>query len=181
LVRAGHDLPAFLTSRIFSSMRVVQRSIPGEAGRSRSCRPSRASHFCQRFLRLLLVAADPDKLWEAIADGVTYGSITVKPSVGYWIFRSIMQPIPEDEKAGAYPTRPAHGYWELNELASVASLAGHPSSSGAPSRSWVFPSLLGSYAVMMLSDLAGGNQVRICQHCGAPFPSAAYKTFYCSP
>lgn len=100
----------------------------------------------------------------------------------YWSFLSWTQP--EDMKAregGAYPTTLESAYWELNQLASVASLAGFPRDSGAPGVRWASPSLVGHYAIMMLSDLAGGNQVRICDRCGAPFLSAAYKAYYCSP
>jgi hypothetical protein len=99
----------------------------------------------------------------------------------YWTIRAITHPEAFDPEMGAYPTSPGWGYLELNQLASVASLAGHPSSPGKTALSWNSPSLIGSFAVMMLSDLAGGSQVRICTQCGAPFLSAAYRAFYCSP
>jgi len=99
----------------------------------------------------------------------------------YWSFLSITAPEEMAKReGGAYPTLAQSGYYELNELASVTSLSGYLSDSRARGVRWASPSLIGHYGVMMLTDLAGGNRVRVCDHCGAPFLSAAYRASYCS-
>ena len=53
-------------------------------------------------------------------------------------------------------------------------------SNGSVAAQWSTPSLLGSYAVMLLSDLAAGQLVRSCPNCGVFFLSKNPRTSYCS-
>jgi hypothetical protein len=45
---------------------------------------------------------------------------------------------------------------------------------------WAAPSLFGAFAVMLLKDLAAGQQVLRCPICGGVFLSAAYQARFCS-
>lgn len=47
---------------------------------------------------------------------------------------------------------------------------------------WVTPSLLSSYVLMALFDVAGGRRLRVCADpkCRMPFRSSAYQSAYCS-
>lgn len=47
-------------------------------------------------------------------------------------------------------------------------------------QNWVASTLLGSFAMMALQDLAQGHVPRFCEGCGTPFLSAAYQARYCS-
>lgn len=42
------------------------------------------------------------------------------------------------------------------------------------------PSLLASFALMLLHDLTGGRHIRRCDACGHVFAAAAYQKRYCS-
>ena len=77
-----------------------------------------------------------------------------------WTFRAITHPESFDPSRGAYPTEPASGLWELNRMAARAAFAGKRTDDGKVTLLWQSPSLIGSYAVIILSDLAGEGQVR---------------------
>ena len=51
---------------------------------------------------------------------------------------------------------------------------------GEPQVRWAAPSLLGSFAMMVMLDLAGKGSVRTCERCGTPFVSSAPQAVYCS-
>jgi hypothetical protein len=51
---------------------------------------------------------------------------------------------------------------------------------GKPQVRWSAPSLLGSFALMIMFDLAGKGTIRTCAHCGTPFASSARQAVYCS-
>lgn len=74
----------------------------------------------------------------------------------------------------------------LETLAAAASphLRTSEASAGGPelTQYWVTPSLLSSYALMALFDVAGGRRLRVCADpkCRMPFRSSAYQGAYCS-
>lgn len=45
---------------------------------------------------------------------------------------------------------------------------------------WVSPSLLASFAEMLVLDLVAGRRAQYCECCGRPFVSEAYQARYCS-
>ena len=51
---------------------------------------------------------------------------------------------------------------------------------GSPQVRWTAPSLLGSFGLMIMFDLAGKGTIRTCDHCGTPFASSAPQAKYCS-
>ncbi|HET6497056.1 MAG TPA: hypothetical protein VFH61_17030 [Thermoleophilia bacterium] len=51
---------------------------------------------------------------------------------------------------------------------------------GKPRVRWAAPSLLGSFALMIMLDFAGKGTVRVCKRCGTPFTSPAPIAIYCS-
>jgi hypothetical protein len=67
----------------------------------------------------------------------------------------------------------------INSLASAVAPMGRYVS-GRHHLGWSSPSLLGSYAAMILSRLAGGAEIRICPACRSPFTSTDRAQFYCS-
>ena len=50
-----------------------------------------------------------------------------------------------------------------------------------PRQVWKAPSLLGMFAVMFVTDLTKGRQLRKCGGCGTAFMSGAHAAEYCSP
>lgn len=51
---------------------------------------------------------------------------------------------------------------------------------GKPEVRWTAPSLIGSFALMIMFDLAGKGTIRTCVRCGTPFASSAPQAVYCS-
>ena len=45
---------------------------------------------------------------------------------------------------------------------------------------WASPSLLASFAEMLVTDIMGGKRIQRCECCEAPFISEAYQARYCS-
>jgi hypothetical protein len=68
----------------------------------------------------------------------------------------------------------------INAYAAAVSPVGLPASEGVLRVAWSSPSLLGCFAVMLLSDLAAGQLIRSCPNCGVFFLSGNRKAIYCS-
>jgi hypothetical protein len=68
----------------------------------------------------------------------------------------------------------------VNAIASTAQLSGGLMENGGFGVGWWSPSLLGTFAVMLLSDLSAGHQVKRCPNCGVFFVSKNRRTSYCS-
>ncbi len=69
----------------------------------------------------------------------------------------------------------------LHTLVAPVSAALAITEDGALRQRWLAPSLLGSFAMMALQDLAGNRRVLACNRCGGLFTAAAYQARYCSP
>lgn len=67
----------------------------------------------------------------------------------------------------------------LNALAAPAAPALVETAEGL-TLGWDSPSLLASLATMAITDVIGGARPVVCQWCGAPFLTKAYKPRYCS-
>ncbi len=72
-----------------------------------------------------------------------------------------------------------HGYARLEGLAGPASLAAFATDAG-PALGFSTPSLLSCFAILALQDLAGGQEIRQCENCGALFPTKAREARFCS-
>ena len=68
----------------------------------------------------------------------------------------------------------------LEALIAPVSPALNPLSDGTFEQRWISPSLLASYAMMVLQDLTEQRRLRRCEVCGKLFTSAAYQARYCS-
>lgn len=88
--------------------------------------------------------------------------------------------IPEDPWVIIGGDRRWHGLDTLNRL--LASSAPHAvlDQSCAFRQTWQFPSLIGSFAMMVLQDLTEDRAIRTCESCGALFLSSAYQAKFCS-
>jgi hypothetical protein len=68
----------------------------------------------------------------------------------------------------------------LNRLASAAAPALVETEDGF-TWGWDSPSLLASFATMIISEASGGARPVACQTCGTTFLTKAYQSLYCSP
>ena len=67
----------------------------------------------------------------------------------------------------------------LHALVAPASPTIRPTDDGSFEQRWVAPSLLGSFAMMVLQDVERKRPLE-CKACGRPFLSTGYQTLYCS-
>ena len=72
------------------------------------------------------------------------------------------------------------GMARLNALAAPASLALYPRDDGSLQQRWVSPSLLASYAMMIMQDCTENRRVIPCDNCKKLFVSDSYQSKYCS-
>jgi hypothetical protein len=72
------------------------------------------------------------------------------------------------------------GLSRLNAFAAAVQPAATLSEKNRVRIAWSSPSLLGCFAVMLLSDLAAGQLIRACPNCGVFFLSGNRKAIYCS-
>lgn len=72
------------------------------------------------------------------------------------------------------------GIRTLHALVAPVSPTLNPLSDGSFEQRWVSPSLLASYAMMVLQDLTEQRRILRCEVCGKLFTSAAYQARYCS-
>jgi len=83
--------------------------------------------------------------------------------------------IDSDEQALAW-----RAFARVNAIASVAQLSGGLMEGGGFGVGWWSPSLLGTFAIMLLNDLSAGHQVKRCPNCGVFFVSKNRRARYCS-
>lgn len=75
----------------------------------------------------------------------------------------------------------ARGLDILHALTSTVRVTIVPQADGTVRQRWLAPSLLASYAMMVLQDLTEHRRPRACEKCGNLFTSPAYQARYCSP
>lgn len=90
------------------------------------------------------------------------------------------QDSPRGRARGIYP-KLIHGLRTLHGLVAPVSLTLQPRRDGTFEQQWVAPSLLASFGMMALQDLAGQARVILCDRCKKPFVSGQYNVRYCSP
>lgn len=84
-------------------------------------------------------------------------------------------PFDDDEETIAW-----RGIRRLNAYAAAVQPVGIISTERKVRAAWSSPSLLGCFAVMLLSDLAAGQLIRSCPNCGVFFLSGNRRVIYCS-
>jgi hypothetical protein len=119
-----------------------------------------------------------NQFWDAYAeplDAFIEGAVALSSALqGLSHIRPLAKTSDEDK------WRVLRGRNTLHEFAAPARMALGLQEDGRMTQEWVTPSLLSSFAMMALMDLASGQPPHRCEACGTVFVSAAYQAKYCS-
>ena len=122
-------------------------------------------------------SVDTDRFWRTYAESarqfVDAGRYLAAPLEGLARLRAGQ--FSDDEL-----TRIRGALQPINAIASVVDLTGTLMEGDEFAVGWSSPSLLGTYALMLLDDLKAGHQVQRCPNCGVYFLAKNPRARYCS-